>query len=462
MRIAITMLFIFLLTACHVRTAEQAYKEGKYLESISLLTRSIEEKGEAKFDKDKAEKLITMVSNIMAHYETNLANTPSNDYKNRIDIYQCLLKMKMMLRDRFYSQTVSFFNDKYDITKLEQTIAKQYYDYGNSIAGKDSQSYQQKAELYQKGLELYNYKNIEALYKNANTKYMHLAAKEYYDQGKILEKQGDYKAASDAFNNAAAVYKPLGKYKDSDKLSIDNDRKYSQQQAEIAYDQAQQLAKTAIHRYQFREVAQYYASAVSAYRQYGYFRDATSQAEKYKKKGKIKIYYNSSELKSYVLDILSKDFIEFIIYEPSQADVTIRVKTNVEFSDLGQSVNNETKTEKVFDKYVEITDENGNKNQIKTYKDQPFNLQTVTHSNKLTLTTEIEAHGIYSYSKSFNIVKTSAKHDYIYSGNVPANLRNYSEGTLQSKDSLLQAAKEQQLTELKVYLEDMVRDLSYL
>ncbi|OCG41974.1 hypothetical protein [Gilliamella sp. Bif1-4] len=462
MRIIIAVFFMFLLAACHTRTAEEAYKEGKYLESINLLADSIEDKGTAKLGQKDVQRLQNIVNSVMQHYETTLSNTNNQDYAKRIECYQNLLAMKLRLSDRFYSQEISFFDNKYDFTKLQESIAKEYYDYGNSITGTDSKSYRIKADLYKKGFEQYNYKNIESLYNNANKKYMQLAAKDYYDQGKMLAQQGNYKAAADAFNNASEVYQPLGKYKDSDKLSIENDRKHCTQQAENAYEQAQQLARTATRRYQFREVAQYYASAASAYRQYGSFRDANFQADKYKREGKVKVYYNSSELKSYVTDLLSKDFIEFVIYQPGQADVTIRVTTNVEFSDLGKSVNNETKTEKIFDKFIEFADENGNKKQIKTYKDQEFNLQTVTHSNKLTLTTEIEAHGIYSYSKSFNVVQTSAKHDYIYSGNVPSNLHNYSKGTLQTKDSLLRAAKDQQLTELKVYIEDMVRDLSYL
>jgi hypothetical protein len=40
MRIIIAVFFMFLLAACHTRTAEEAYKEGKYLESINLLADS--------------------------------------------------------------------------------------------------------------------------------------------------------------------------------------------------------------------------------------------------------------------------------------------------------------------------------------------------------------------------------------------------------------------------------------
>jgi len=37
MRTIIAIFFIFLLTACHTRTAEDAFKEGRYIESINLL-----------------------------------------------------------------------------------------------------------------------------------------------------------------------------------------------------------------------------------------------------------------------------------------------------------------------------------------------------------------------------------------------------------------------------------------
>jgi hypothetical protein len=462
MRTIIVTFLMFLLAACHNLTAEEAYKQGHYLESISLLGQSIEEKGPDRLKAEDIQRLQNIVKNVMKNFEEQISLSSSTDYNQRILAYQNLKSMKLLLSDRFYSQYIGFFDGKYDIDELEQTIAKEYYNYGNSIKGTNGESYRRRAELYKRGLDNYNYKNIEKLYKSANLKYMQIGAKEYYDQGKILAKQGDYKGAAEAFESASSVYKPIGKYKDSQKLAVDNDRKYCAQEAEKYYQQAKQLASTATRHYQYREVAKYYAWAASAYEKYGPYRDAMSQSKKYTKEGIVKIYYNSRELSSYVRDILHKDFIQFVIYNPGEADVIMRIKSNVEFSDLGQSVNNQTKTEKVFDKFIEVVDDSGNKKQVKTYKDQQYNLQTVTHSNKLTLTTEIEAHGAYSYSRSFNIEQTSARYDYIYSGNVPSKLRNYSEGSLQTRERLLELAQKQQLKEVKLRLEDILRDLSYL
>lgn len=53
-----------------------------------------------------------------------------------------------MLNDCFFSQTVTSFDDKYTIEQLEQTIAKQYYEYGKSITGTDSQSYVMKLKKH--------------------------------------------------------------------------------------------------------------------------------------------------------------------------------------------------------------------------------------------------------------------------------------------------------------------------
>ncbi|MCO6560461.1 MAG: hypothetical protein J6574_05045, partial [Gilliamella sp.] len=101
MRIIIAVFFMFLLAACHIRTAEEAYKEGKYLESINLLADSIEEKGTAKLGQQDVQRLQNIVNNVMQHYESILLNTSKLDYAKRIECYQNLFAMKLRLSDRF-------------------------------------------------------------------------------------------------------------------------------------------------------------------------------------------------------------------------------------------------------------------------------------------------------------------------------------------------------------------------
>ena len=201
MRIIIACLLMFLLMSCsHERTSQDAYAEGSYLESINLLAAKIEEKSEVNFKQTDAEKLSNLVNDVMNKYEDELASTNNTDYKKRIEIYQKLLEMNKRLTNRFYSTELVSFLDKYPDESLRQIIAKDFYDYGNSITGTDSDSYHTKAELYKSGLSYYSYKNIATLYKNANTKYMQIAAKDFYEQGKDFEKQKDYKAAAEAFS----------------------------------------------------------------------------------------------------------------------------------------------------------------------------------------------------------------------------------------------------------------------
>ena len=461
MRTIIAIFCIFLLTACHTRTAEDAFKEGRYIESINLLTASLDEKGPAKFDQEDVKRLQTIVSSVMQFYEKDLNHFHKYDYPQKIDAYKHLLTMKEILSHRFYSDHISFFNDKYDIRQLKQTLAKEYYDYGNYITGTDSESYRTKAELYKNSLSYDNYKNAATLYKNANTKYMQMAAKSYYEQGKQFEQQGNYKAAAQAFNQASSIHKPLGKYKDSDKRAIDNDKKYATQQAEEAYREAKQLAMNATKRYEYREVAKYYARAASIYRPYGQYFDASSLAETYERKGIIKVYCYSSYFIDEIRNRLNANYIKFVNYS-RDADIDIKIDYDDDFVSHGKSVENETKIEKIFDKYVEVEDKDGNKTQVKTYKDQRYNLQTVTHSNKLTFTTSIEAHGIYSYSKSFKVEETSFKYDYIYSGDVPARFYNHSNGRLKSKDELYTQGKRNLLTQVNSILDNIAKDLSYL
>ncbi|MBI0036903.1 hypothetical protein H3T61_01460 [Gilliamella sp. B14384H2] len=462
MRIIIACLLMFLLMSCsHERTSQDAYAEGSYLESINLLAAKIEEKSEVNFKQTDAEKLSNLVNDVMNKYEDELASTNNTDYKKRIEIYQKLLEMNKRLTNRFYSTELVSFLDKYPDESLRQIIAKDFYDYGNSITGTDSDSYHTKAELYKSGLSYYSYKNIATLYKNANTKYMQIAAKDFYEQGKDFEKQKDYKAAAEAFSQASSVYQPLGKYKDSDKRAYDNGKKYATLMAEAAYQEAKMLAKSASKRVDFRTVGEYYRQAANVYSRFGRYKDAASLANTYKDKGVISVYCDAYEYCPDIRSAFSADYITFV-GSPNYADIKIRVASNSYYSHPQVSVSNETKFEKVFDKYVQQTDDQGHTTQIETFKELTYYQQTAITRNSLTLSTEISVTGLLNSSRSFNIEKSSEKYEYIYSGNVPSHIHNYNEGTLDSQSDLQQRAKSEQSAELRSKLESIVQELSYL
>ncbi|MFQ1041224.1 hypothetical protein [Gilliamella sp. CG16] len=461
MRIVLAILLVFCLTACHVRTADQAYNEGKYVESISLLTATIGEKGEAKFNEESAEKLRGLVSNVMKHYETIINSSASTDYQARIDSYESLRKINLMLINRFYSQTVAFFNDKYPVSKLDQLIAKEYYDYGNSIKGTDSESYKIKADLYLKGSERYKYKDIFTLYKNAKKQHLDIEAKQHYDLGKTFSQQGSYHEASLEYLKAWEVYKPIGEYKDSFKLYEDNKRKHVTALAKEYYEKASSLEKIAYKREIYREAAKYYEAANSAYEQFGSYRDASARASRCKLKGRVNVYVKDSDYLSWVKQVFNADYIYFVDHS-SQANIIIDINAKSDYIHMKPYEKNEVKTEKYVERMSEKTDDKGNKIKVPIYKEQKFNLKTITNSKKYIFTTDIEITGEISNSKRLISEAISSKTDYIYSGDVPSKFHNSQAGEWKSKSTLKSEAHYTQGEDIRNHLKQFIDKMSSL
>ncbi|OCG26189.1 hypothetical protein A9G11_00015 [Gilliamella sp. wkB108] len=425
MRIVIAVLLMLFVASCsHTRTFEEAYAEGFYMESINLLAADIEEKGSARFKQNDASQLRDLVNKVMLKYETDLSNYKSTDYDNRIEAYGKLLEMSRRLSNRFYSQEVSFFLDKYTSSKLQENIAKIYYEEGNLIVGNNGESYKSKAVFYRKGFEVYNYKDIEKLYKLYKTKYMQTTARELYDAGKLYAKQGDYQLAAILFENVIRVYKPLGKYKDSEKLARYYNKLERTNSAKEMYSNAEKIASSNSSHSQYRKAAEEYSSAAKVYRPYGQYRDAESKASDYMRKGKVRVYCRSSECESILSSVIRQyNYAEL----DSNADVYIDVSSSVDYSDRDGSVTNDSKTE----------------------RDQTFNVKTETLKNKLTLTTDIRVSGLMSYSNSFKIEKTSSQINYSYSGDVPSGYYDHSEGNLKDQYQLSNEARSEQESELR-------------
>ena len=410
MRIITTFLMMFLLIGCtHQRTYRDVYAERNYLESINLLATTIEGKSEANFNKTDAAQLRQLVTDVMNKYEDELASTNNTDYKKRIEIYQKLLEMNKRLSNRFYSAELVNFFDKYPDENLRQNIAK-----------------------------------------------------DFYDQGVNFETQNDYKAAAEAFSQASSIYQPLSKYKDSDKRAYDNAKKHATLMAEEAYQKGKKLAKGADSRSTFRSVGEYYWQAADVYSRFGRYKDAASLAEKYHNKGLISVYFHSDDLCSDVGSAFSADYLYFVS-SLSSADVIISVTCNSRYYSPQQSYNMEIKREKVFDKYVEQTDDQGHTTQVETFKEVSYNESTRTYRNSLTLSTEVSVRGLISSSSSFTIEKSSEKYEVNYwGGDVPSHVHDYNEGVLESPDELEQRAKSEQSSQLRSIIESIVKDLSYL
>jgi hypothetical protein len=438
MRIVIAVLFMLLLASCcHTRTSEEAYAQGNYLESIHLLALDIEQAGPDKFNQDKAIKLHDLVENVMVYYETVLANTAKTDFDSRIMTNNKLSEMRARLSNHFYSQELGFFLDKYTAAKLNENIAKAYYDQGHSIIAHDSADYKKKADLYQKGLSFYNYKDIARLFKLNNTKYMQLAAKEFYDQGKNFVRMQFYKNATEAFQNAALVYKPLGKYKDSEKLASYYDKLYRMNEAKSSYQLGEKIASYANSRAQYRQAAENYNAAAQVYRPYGNYHDAAIKAADYAHKGKVSVAVRPYEYENIFRDVVR---IYDYISVGSGSDIYIDISSSEDYADRDKSITNDSRTE----------------------KEQKYNIKTETLMNSVTITTDIRVSGLLNYSHSFKVEKTSSQINYSYSGDVPSRYHDYSEGYLRDKYMLTNEAREQQKSELQAEFSKLVDEINKL
>lgn len=254
---------------------------------------------------------------------------------------------------------------------------------------------------------------------------MQLAAKEFYEQGKNFVQMQSYKEAAEAFQNAALVYKPLGKYKDSDNLFSHYDKVYRTNEAEDSYQKGERLAVFAISRFQYRQIAAYYNTALSIYSRYGKYRDADVKAYTYANRGRVKVYCWPYEYQQILKQVTNGDYISFV-YSSSDADVSIDISSTEDFTDRDKSITNESKTK----------------------KEKKYNVKTKTIQNKLILNTEIMVKGLLHYYNSFTVEETSSKVSYSYSGNVPKGYRNHTEGYLKSRFTLSDEATEQQKSEL--------------
>lgn len=461
MRSLCAVCLIFLLAACSSRTAEDAYKEGKYIESINLIASYVEEKGEVKLDNDDLERLRNIVSNVMAHYENQLLITENSDYSTRITSYESLLLMKNRLANRFYSQQVSFFDNKYEINQLRQLIAKEYYLYGNSVKGTDADSYYLKVELYRKGLQQYNYKDIEKLYNQTNTKYMQVAAKEYYEKGKMLAAGELYKDAAEYFSKAAEVYKPLGKYKDSQQLSVTYDKKYRLNDAQNFYQQAEYLKTTARTHVEFRKIAELYNQAATIYSPYGDYKNSEKLAREYQQKGIVKIYYQPMQYGSLIKAKINADYIQFV-NDRAGADLIIDITESGRYNEYPSHPERRAMSENIVDKAVTIENSDGTKETKDIYKTYYYTIEATSFINVFELQTNITINGIYQYSHSDYIKKTSGITKYVYSGDVPNRYSNYTSGFYLSRGQLISKAKSEQERYINYQLTNLANILDRL
>ena len=367
------LLLVFL--GCDLKKAEEAYEKGDYVTAVKYSAKYLD--GKKTFPNNKESKeILKKFDTIIKYYEKNIAEAASTDSK--IKYMSEFWEIRTLLDKKSYDKQIEFFTGKYTVDGLGENVAEQYYIKGDSIKAVKIDDYLSKAMAYEAGLTYYNYKDIKQKAEDYRFKYSDLKAGDYYNKGVSDEKNAHYRNAEKNFlaaynvyikygsykdsqkryqlNNERAdreeaeklykkaksqeeaknycdaaeifaeaddIYEKHGNYKDSYELSVKNDKLCRQEAADKYYQEARSKEYSARTKREYRDIAQIYNSAYSAYQKYGEYKDSYRKYQDLKEKGKVKVYI-VGDMDNIVRDTLNSDFI-ILTNSYSSADVRIRI-----------------------------------------------------------------------------------------------------------------------------------------
>lgn len=522
MRLLLIGLLSLLLTSCAVIQriqVEQAFKQSEYYKGIAILAKSYADKP-LPLNSGQKNYLIQKVNTLMRMAENGIQNAQPTDYDSKIKEYQLLLTIQTSLVDKPYGPSLTDFSHKYNETSLKKNLAQLYYEKASHYPTADSASYKKQAEFYHAGMKYDpDYQDIGKRYQAAMNQYYQTAAQEFYAAGKIAVSNQDYKTAAEQFRQAADVYQPLGKYKDSQALAVQYDKKYrtleaekyyneakksvgyqdykaaaekfkqaadiyrpigkykdSQtlaaqyekkyygQEAEKYFSRAQSLVNSSSSKADYRRVATNYQLAADTYRAYGNYKNASALATKYERLGRVYVYIRNRLFENVIKNNISGDFI-YYTYSPSEADliIDIRVHPYRPYRIERGSEQQESRQDKVKVGVNKVPAENGTYIPIPEYQYYNYTAHSRTTRNSFGLKARLMVSGVYSYEESYYSDVSSEETHYWYSGNTPPNkkLKN-TKGSLSSPAQLREEAHddlERQLGRQLDYIDDQLSQL---
>lgn len=374
-KILLFAVLLFVFVGCDLKKAEEAYEKGDYVTAVKYSAKYLD--GKKTFPNNKESKqILEKFDTIIKYYEKNIAEAPTIDSK--IKYMSEFWEIRTLLDKKSYDKQISFFTGKYTVDELGKNVAEQYYIKGDNIKAVRTDDYLSKAEAYEAGLTYYSYKDIKQKAEDYRFKYSELKAGEYYNSGVSDEKNGRYRSAEENFLAAYNIYKNYGSYKDSQKryqlnnekadraeaeklykkaksqeaaknycdaaetfaeaddayekhgnykdsseLSEKNDKLCRQEAADKYYQEARSKEYSARTKREYRDIAQIYNSAYSAYQKYGEYKDSYRKYQDLEEKGKVKVYI-AGNMDNIVKDSLKSDFI-VLTNSYSSADVRIRI-----------------------------------------------------------------------------------------------------------------------------------------
>ncbi|WP_434777202.1 hypothetical protein [Neisseria sp. Ec49-e6-T10] len=415
-----------------VGKANKLQEKGQYVESVKIITDKLDQSGTL-----PSQSTFNSMSNIIyrsiQHFENKLSMASEKNYDERINAYEGIFNIRVLLENKFYSNHFANFIASYKLPELRSTLAQLHYLKGNEINPVQIIDYKIKSDIYKAGLKYAEYKDMRTLMEKYAKQYATLAAEDGYKKGVDAAKMKDYFQASEHFAQVINVYKAYGDYKDSKKLFTQYDRQWRTESAQKAFDEAQSIAQNARYKADNREAAQKYTEAFEYYKPYGDFKNASSFASKQKDLGTVYIDFyidghkrdgtkTERDLKSIINPAFKQTFNSSYYQQATRntrKDLTIRVRYSVKY--------------------------HINKDKVREYKQQEtgsdgkvryFTKVVKEKRNRYEIDVTVTAAGKVSYQDGFKLHSTSSEEQIRYTGDVPSGYKAHTNGRMESEYTL--------------------------
>ncbi|TCM63283.1 hypothetical protein EC844_1214 [Acinetobacter calcoaceticus] len=286
LRVVSIVCFVVILSACTLKKATQNYQQGDYIASIKTITDRLNQKQD--YPRSALKKSWLDTVHLSIH---KIESLPAMSLEQKIERLEKIHQARLLVGSGFYANAFETFNQRYPMVQLKLDIAKLYYEKGNRVQLITTESYREKAEAYQTGLEFAQYADMLDLAIKYRKAYSTRLAEDFYREAQLDVKNKDYKNASQNFSKAVDAYRAYGKYKDAQALFVKYDQLWRADAAAQFMSQAASKEKSAKLKGDFRTVAKLYSEAVAVYQPYGAYKNAASLAATAKNKGMIHIAY---------------------------------------------------------------------------------------------------------------------------------------------------------------------------
>ncbi|MDQ8954159.1 hypothetical protein RFH42_14505 [Acinetobacter rudis] len=420
------------LSACTLtlNKAMQGYEKGDYIASIQVITAKLDQK--QGYPRDALKKSWMNAIDLSLN---QLENLPNNTLDQKLQRLEKIYQARQLVNTGFYASEFSSFVQRYPLNQIQLDIAKLYYEKGNTIGLIDTDSYRLKAEMYERGLHYTNYLDMQSLATKYRKEYSTRRAEEYYSYALGAVKAKDYKAASEYFTQALTAYGNYGDYKDARQQFLKYDKMWRAIEAERLFLQATVKEKNALYKADYRGVSSLYNEAAQIYKPYGDYKNALNLAQLARSKSMITVSYSIHQDRGedYCGSLYSQRLSE-------------RFKSRVE-SKFGsypfKLTNSYGANIQINIDYAAYFKEGRQeeRNQVQSVLsaqgvENKFNQRTESKRNEYELRASVSARGDLRWDKNITKQVESEQHRIIYTGNVPDGYRDKTEGALKDRNGL--------------------------